>query len=257
MPVQPVVQPVQVVQRTDARTSPLNLKSLREQVYEHLREEIETGGLRPGSFLDQDRIAAGLGISRTPLRDALIQLETEGFVEILPRRGVVVRALHLDDVRHLYEIVGALEGAALLSAFELLSPGDLGRMRALNAGMEAALDGSDFDAYYERNLAFHGVFLERSDNRELRRTVRVCKQRLYDFPRERAFVPEWERRSTREHAALLDLLESRDARGAADFLRDVHWSFEVQKPFLLRYHHLEAEAGAEAGAGAGAGEPDR
>ncbi len=228
------------------RTSPLNLKSLREQVYEHLRAEIESGRLRPGSFLDQDRISSDLGISRTPLRDALIQLETERFVEILPRRGVVVRPLHLEDVRHLYEIIGALEGAALLSVFERLGPADVDRLQALNAEMETALDASDFDAYYERNLAFHGVFLERSDNLELRRTVRVCKQRLYDFPRERAFVAEWERRSTGEHAALVRLLGAGDARGAADFLRDVHWSFEVQRPFLLRYHRLESEAG-EAG----------
>jgi DNA-binding GntR family transcriptional regulator len=222
--------------------SPLNLKSLREQVYEHLRAEIEAGSLRPGSFLDQDGIAAELGTSRTPLRDALIQLETEGFVEILPRRGVVIRSLRLDDVRHLYEIIGALEGAALLSVAARLGPGERARMRDLNAEMGAALDAADFDAYYERNLAFHDVFLARSDNRELRRTVRVCRQRLYDFPRERAFVAEWERRSTREHEELVVLLAAGDARGAADFLRDVHWSFEVQKPFLLRYHHMESEA---------------
>jgi len=228
--------------RASPDASPLNLKSLREQVYEHLRSEIEAGSLRPGAFLDQDRIASELGISRTPLRDALLQLETEGFVDILPRRGVVIRVLHLDDVRHLYEIIGALEGAALLSAADDLGPDDLARMRERNAEMEAALDAADFDGYYERNLAFHDVFLARSDNRELRRTVRVCRQRLYDFPRERGFVAEWERRSTREHEELVALIETGDARAAADFLRDVHWSFEVQKPFLLRYHHLEAEA---------------
>lgn len=226
--------------RTSRNASPLNLKSLREQVYEHLRAAIQAGRLRPGAFLDQDRIAAELGTSRTPLRDALIQLETEGFVEILPRRGVVIRSLRLEDVRHLYEIIGALEGAALLSVAARLGPADLSRMRALNAEMEAALDASDFDAYYDRNLAFHEVFLAPSDNRELRRTVRVCRQRLYDFPRERAFVAEWERRSTREHEELVALLASGDARAAADFLRDVHWSFEVQKPFLLRYHRLES-----------------
>ena len=226
---------------------PLNLKSLREQVYEHLRAEIEAGRLRPGAYLDQDRIASELGTSRTPLRDALIQLETEGFVEIRPRRGVVIRTLRLDDVRHLYEIIGALEGAALLSVAGRLGAGDLARMRELNAAMEAALDTGDFDAYYERNLAFHDVFLARSDNGELRRTVRVCRQRLYDFPRERAFVAEWERRSTREHDRLVTLLAEDDARGAADFLRDVHWSFEVQKAYLLRYHRLEAGATGDGG----------
>ena len=204
----------------------LQLMSLREQVYEHLRASIEAGELVPGTFLDQNRISAELGISRMPLRDAMIQLDLEGFVEVLPRRGVRVRRLTLDDVRHLYEIIGALEGAALLSVHD-------------------GVDASDLDAYYSCNVEFHRVFLSRSDNRELRQNVRVCRQRLYDFPRERAFVPEWEHRSVREHQEFLDLLQEEKMRAAADFLRDVHWSFEVQKPFLVRYHHLETGIEAE------------
>jgi DNA-binding GntR family transcriptional regulator len=224
----------------------IQLSSLREQVYEHLRAAIEAGDLEPGTFLDQNRISAELGISRTPLRDALIQLDLEGFVEVLPRRGVRVRRLTLADVRHLYEIIGALEGAALLSARHSLVPDDIQRMERLNQEMTAALESAEFDLYYSLNVAFHRVFLSRSDNQELKRTVRVCRQRLYDFPRERAFVPEWERRSIDEHAALVDLLRAGDLRAAADYLRDVHWSFDVQRPFLLRYHHLN-DGGGEFG----------
>ena len=223
-----------------SNSSVLQLKSLREQVYEHLRASIEAGDLVPGTFIDQNQISSELGISRMPLRDAMIQLELEGFVDVLPRRGVRVRRLTLDDVRHLYEIIGALEGAALLSSPDGIDPGDLIRMDSLNREMSSALESGDFDTYYSRNVDFHRVFLSWSDNLELRQSVRVCRQRLYDFPRERAFVPEWERRSIREHGELLDLLLEGKTREAADFLRDVHWSFEVQKPFLIRYHHLES-----------------
>ena len=222
-----------------SNSSVLQLKSLREQVYEHLRASIEAGDLVPGTFIDQNHISSELGISRMPLRDAMIQLELEGFVDVLPRRGVRVRRLTLDDVRHLYEIIGALEGAALLSSPDGIDPGDLIRMDSLNREMSSALESGDFDTYYSRNVDFHRVFLSWSDNLELRQSVRVCRQRLYDFPRERAFVPEWEDRSIREHGELLDLLLEGKTREAADFLRDVHWSFEVQKPFLIRYHHLE------------------
>ena len=221
----------------------IQLMSLREQVYEHLRGSIEAGALEPGAFLDQNRISADLGISRTPLRDALLQLDLEGFVEVLPRRGVRVRQLTLDDIRHLYEVIGALEGAALLSSGEALTNREIETLERLNRAMSAALDTGDFDSYYGLNLEFHGVFLSRSDNEELKRTVRVCRQRLYDFPRERAFVPEWERRSISEHAALVTLIRKRDLRAAADFLRDVHWSFAVQKPYLLRYYHLDGSNG--------------
>jgi DNA-binding GntR family transcriptional regulator len=234
------------MERRMSEASVLQLKSLREQVYEYLRASIEAGELLPGTFIDQNRISAELGISRMPLRDAMIQLELEGFVDILPRRGVRVRGLTLDDVRHLYEIIGALEGAALLSNPDGIDPGDLVRMDSLNRQMSSALSSGDFDTYYARNVDFHRVFLSWSDNLELKRSVRVCRQRLYDFPRERAFVPEWEHRSIREHGEFLDLLLDGRVREAADYLRDVHWSFDVQKSFLVRYHHLENGIGADA-----------
>ena len=219
-----------------AAAGPLNTSSLREQVYRHLRDAINRGELAPGSFLDQNAISEALGISRTPLRDALLQLEAEGFVSILPRRGVQVRALTLDDARHLYEIIGALEGAALLAVAPTFAAADVRRMRTLNADMVVALGDDDFETYYTLNLAFHDVFLERSDNVWLARTVRVCKERLYDFARPPNFVPDWELASTAEHAEFLDLLERGDWPGAADYLRDVHWGFAVQRPFVERYY---------------------
>jgi len=228
----------------------LYLKSLREQVYDYLREAINRGELEPGSFIDQNRLSAELGTSRTPLRDALIQLETEGFVSILPRRGVRVNRLLLGDIRHLYEIIGALEGVALMSGFERIAPGHTARMESLNEGMRSAVAAGDFDTYYNLNLAFHDVFLGLSDNHGLLRTVEVCKQRLYDFPRERDFVREWELTSTDEHSELVRLIDSGEARAAADFLRDVHWSYEVQQRFIVQYYHADEAGGTLASSGA-------
>jgi len=218
------------------RGSPLVLKSLRGQVYDHLRQLLNRGELPPGHFLDLDALEARLGVSRTPLRDALLQLEAEGFVSILARRGVQVRPLRRDDVRHIYEIVGALEGAALLAAFPRLGPAEAATLRRLNREMRTAVESGDFDRYYDRNLAFHDVFLDRCDNERLVRLVRTLKQRLYDWPRRRGFVKAWEVASVREHAAFARLVEKGDARGAADHLRDVHWSYAVQERFVEQYY---------------------
>lgn len=223
----------------------LQLRSLREQVYEYLRDAINRGELHAGSFLDQNQLSARLGISKTPLRDALIQLESEGFVSILPRRGVVVNELTLDDIRHLYEIIGALEGVTVVAVAAKLDGSHLETMRSLNVEMIAAVEAGDFDTYYGRNLEFHNEFLRLSDNTALLRTVENLKHRLYDFPRRGSFVAAWERASTGEHAAFLDLLEDRDFRGAADFLRDVHWSFAVQRRFILRYYFPDESAPEE------------
>ena len=216
--------------------SPLVLKSLRQQVYDHLRRLLNCGELRPGGFLDLGALESRLGVSRTPLRDALLQLEAEGFVNILPRRGVQVRPLTRDDVRHLYQIVGALEGAALLAAFPRLGPPELAALRRLNAAMKQALAADDFDGYYDRNLAFHDVILARCDNARLVELVRALKQRLYNWPRRRGFVKAWELASVREHARLVRLVAAGDARRAADHLRDVHWSFAVQERYIEQYY---------------------
>jgi DNA-binding GntR family transcriptional regulator len=221
--------------------SPLVLKPLREQVYDHLRHLMSRGELRPGGYLDLAALEARLGVSRTPLRDALLQLSSEGFVTIHPRRGVQVRPLTREDVRHLYEIIGALEGAALLAAFPRLGPGEAAALRRLNREMHAAVQSGDFDRYYEKNLAFHDVFLDRCDNERLVRLVRTLKQRLYDWPRRRGFVKAWELASVGEHAAFARLVGRGDARGAADHLRDVHWSYAVQQRFIEQYYFADGD----------------
>ncbi|MGB5660839.1 MAG: GntR family transcriptional regulator [Thermoanaerobaculia bacterium] len=219
----------------------LQLRSLREQVYEYLRDAINRGELDAGSFLDQKKLSEGLGISKTPLRDALIQLETEGFVSILPRRGVIVNRLTLEDIRHLYEIIGALEGAVVISVGDRLEETHFQHMRSLNAEMIQAVEAGEFNRYYARNLSFHEVFLGLSQNTSLLRMVENAKHRLYDFPRRRDFLPDWESASTGEHAAFLDLLEGGDVRSAADYLRDVHWSFDVQQRFIVQYYFPEKD----------------
>ncbi|MFQ6039108.1 MAG: GntR family transcriptional regulator, partial [Candidatus Aminicenantales bacterium] len=180
----------------------LNLKSLKDQVYEYLQDQLESGALRPGSVINIEETSRRLGISRTPLRDALLQLEMEGFVSIFPRRGVVVNHLTLQDIRNYYEIIGALESTAMHGAFEKIKKTHLQRMHALNDAMEEAIAADDFNRYYRNNLKFHQVFLKLCGNENLIHIVHTLKKRLYDFPRQEGFVKEWEEASIREHREL-------------------------------------------------------
>jgi DNA-binding GntR family transcriptional regulator len=226
-----------------AEISPLpQLKSLREQVYEYLRDEMNKGALTPGSTINLNAMSSRLGISKTPLRDALIQLECEGFVTILPRRCVVVNQLTIEDIRQAYETAGALEGSAVQSAFHKFEQHHIAEFERLNEEMRGAIEGGDFDKYYQLNLSFHDVFLDLSGNEMLRRIVMPIKRRLYDFPR-RGYIKEWELRNCEEHDVFIQCVKEADREGAVKVIRDLHWSFAAQEDFLRRFYLQEAAEG--------------
>ena len=214
----------------------LNIKSLKEQVYEYLRGQLGKGEILPGSSINMDETCHKLGVSRTPLRDALLQLEMEGFVSILPRRGVIVNHLTLQDIKNYYEIIGALESAALMADFERVKETQIQKMYALNAEMKQAIDQDDFNQYYQKNLLFHDVFLNRCENKNLVKIVNTLKRRLYDFPRQEGFVKQWEVTSIDEHQELVRLIEEGKKEQASNYIRDVHWSYDVQEKFLKKYY---------------------
>ncbi len=214
----------------------LNVKSLKEQVYEYLRDQMRHGGILPGSAIDMEETSKKLGVSKTPLRDALLQLEMEDFVTILPRRAVVVNELTLDEVRNYYDLIGALEAKALGMSFSRLGSDEIERLERLVEGMEKALASDNFDLYYDRNLRFHDAYLKPCGNPALIKVVNTLKKRLYDFPRQSRFVKEWELASIKEHRELLRLIREGRRDEAMRFVEDVHWSFAIQERFIVKYY---------------------
>lgn len=212
------------------------IKSLREKVYDYLRAQMSKGAVRPGAFLNLDDISGELGMSRTPLRDALFQLESEGFVTIYPRRGVAVNVLTPENIKSIYEILGALESAVIITTALRFQPPYADDMDKHNEQMRKALERNNFSMYYDSNLKFHNVYLNLSDNDEMLHYIKVHKERLYDFPRNKTFVKEWELHSLDEHARMVELFRAGDFSGAAEYVRDVHWSFAVQERFIRKYY---------------------
>lgn len=219
----------------DGEHSVLNYKSLREQVYEYLRGELHSGRLLPGASINLGDICTRLRISRTPLRDALLQLAAEGFVTITPRRGACVNILTMDDIRNSFEIVGALEAAVIESVFDRFQPVHVEKMRRLNASIREVLEKHDFENYFELNVAFHRVFHDLSDNVMLQRIIRPIQQRLYDFPR-RNYIQEWELRNCGDHEVLIDAIVRKDRDAAVRVWKDVHWSLSVYEEYVREFY---------------------
>ncbi len=215
----------------------VNNGTLREKVYNYLREELAKGSLIPGSYINQNAICDNLDISRAPLRDALIQLETEQFVQILPRRGVLIKKLTLQDIKNSYEIIGPLESSVVLSEFYKFKPSHIARLEKINDGLRKTLDKERFDEYYELNLKFHDIFLALSDNTFLNHILPPLKQRLSDFPRMK-YDRQWELVNLLEHKRFIDSLKAGNREAAASIIKYEHWSFDHHKENLIKIYRL-------------------
>ncbi|MCG8470698.1 MAG: GntR family transcriptional regulator [Desulfobacterales bacterium] len=213
----------------------INIQPLREQIYEYMRDEINKGNLQPGELVNTSKISRSLGISKTPLREALIQLECDGFVTILPRKGVMVNRLTLADVRESWEICRVFEYEMMNKLFDHIDEDCIAKMEAINNEMMAATKEKDPDRFYSLNIDFHDAFLSLSKNSQMRRILRLIKQRLYDFL-SRSCIPEWESVNCDEHDELIRLLKSDDREAATRFLKEVHWAFEKQQEHIRRFY---------------------
>jgi len=218
----------------------INSQCLRDQIYAHLRDDIKRGALKPGAFINMDNLSKELNISKTPLREALIKLECQGFVEILPRRGVIVRELTYGELREYYEVIGFLESSVVYSVFDQLkSPSLIEKMKQSNAQQRILLSNQQFDRYYQLNLEFHDIFLTLSNNKTLQDIVVPLKKRLYDFPWHR-LREDWEKVNLNEHDKLIANIEKGDRLGTAAVVRDEHWGWKKHEPYFIKFYNFDA-----------------
>ena len=194
---------------------------LRAQVYEYLRNELKAENLKPGMFVSMNLIMKNLGMSRTPLRDALLQLQTEGFVTFLPQRGIRINELSQRDIEDMYEMLGALDSRVLLSVFDQLGPIEIEKMKKLNQEMLENISETSFNRYWDLNTEFHNVYLSLSSNMPVLNQINIIRQRLFEFGKK-----DWHRKMREmnysEHLTLIELIEKGNAVEAADYMRDVH-----------------------------------
>jgi len=194
------------------------------------------GCLAPGGSLNLRSISQSLGLSITPLRDALIQLESEGFVAIQPRRGIYIVELTLNDFRNLYEFIGVLENTAINSIKGKIDRDVIEKLRECNNCLERSIEKQDLDGIYHENIYFHNLYLDLCENPFLLKTLRTLRMRLFDFPRMTSIPRDWWESSLQEHAQFIGLLEQGQICQAADYMREVHFSYQYQEHYISKYH---------------------
>jgi len=217
-------------------------ETIADKVYALLRQDIATGRFRPGERILEKALAHRLGISRTPIREALIRLEIEAVVVCTSRRSYNVRTLSVADVREIYDTLGILEGAAAQTVAARLTDDDLRDLRQFNKTMESAAAKPDLPAFGHWNRRFHDVFLLRLENRTLRETCNLVRGPLYTFPVQHRSLADWLRKSVSEHRAIIKLAAAGDAPALGNYFRDVHWSYDRNRRFIMDAFDREGEA---------------
>jgi len=205
--------------------------SLRKQIFDYLSNQIEIGVLAPGSLINVRQLTKELDVSRTPLREALAQLEIQGLVTIMPQRGVMINVLTYDELLDIFEILGALESQVLKNVFERISKNKIDVMERYNRSMAQNIVKERNRKFHETNIRLHSVFLDLSDNKELTNYVSTLKLRLFGFAL-KSYRNRFKEAIVREHKKFIALLRSGKKDNAADFLKNVHWKFNYPENFI-------------------------
>ncbi|SDO44338.1 GntR family transcriptional regulator [Desulforhopalus singaporensis] len=206
-------------------------QSLRNQIYEILSEKLHRGELLPGSVIDQKKICKELGISRTPLNNALIRLDAEGIVTIHPRSRVTVNILEEEDIQYLYGIIGTIESTLVANGFDNYTTEVLDQMSELNKQMKEYVREGDLRSYSLLHYEFHQFFIMMAPNMFAERILRPIKNRLWDFPA-KSFPQQWYLDACAEHDRILEAIRDKDLEEAVFCMKDVHWDFEYNKKYI-------------------------
>jgi DNA-binding GntR family transcriptional regulator len=192
---------------------------LSDQAYAVLRAAIIDGTLAPGERLRDPELVLRLGLSRTPIREALARLQEDGLVESEPNRFTRVAPLDRRDARDAYPIVAALHALAAELGVRHLTRQDMGTMRTENQRFAKAIAAVDVDEAMSADDAFHGVIIDASGNPAIRATLDRLMPRLHRLERVQ-FGSLRGRRSVAQHEAIIAASERGDAQAAADAVRE-------------------------------------
>jgi DNA-binding GntR family transcriptional regulator len=203
-----------------APDAPLENRTLREQAIDHLREEILSSRLAPGTELGEAALARSLGISRGPLREALGQLTAEGLVTIVPRRGAVVTRLTRQEFIDAYQVRESLESLALRLAVPRLSASEKAELHQMCEEMEREAQVGNTTRFFEINREFHRVLVHASGNRKLEAVHAQLIAQMGRLMSKSAELRGGLEQSAAEHRAILDAVDCGDPALAVRLLEE-------------------------------------
>lgn len=192
---------------------------LSEQLRDLIEERIATGFYMPGARLDETELASEFGVSRTPVREALFQLEMSGLIEIRPRRGAIVKNLTAQQLYEMFEVMAELESMCARLASRRMSEPEVVALRKAHDACEEARTEGDPDKYYQLNKIFHESIYKGSHNTFLTEQAMNLHRRLAPYRRLQLRVRGRMEKSLDEHERIVKAIEQGNEVDASDVVR--------------------------------------
>lgn len=199
------------------RLPPIRLDAYRplwELVAETLRAAIQSGKLKPGARLMEIQLAEELGVSRTPIREAIRELEADGYVVMIPRRGAYVADISLKDIAQVFEIRSALEELAAGLAAERITEDELEELERLLLEIRDSIDRQDMEGIIEADVQFHQILYEASRNTRLIEIINNLRDQVLRFRSVSLHYPGRLEATWQEHRDLVEAIADRNAARA-------------------------------------------
>jgi DNA-binding GntR family transcriptional regulator len=198
----------------------ISTTALYQEVATRLRSRIYSQDLKPGVAIDEKALAEEYGISRTPMREALKVLHSEGLVVLEPRRGCFVTELKQQDIDELFPLMALLEGRCAYEAVKKAKPADIKRVEDLHSKLEKLAAAGDVDKYFEQNCLFHELVQKLSGNNWLERTTNDLRKFLKLMRGRQLHLPGRLQESLAEHRMLLAAFQNRNYAAAEKIMHD-------------------------------------
>lgn len=195
-------------------------KALYQEVAERLRQRIFAHELTPGTWIDEQKLAEQYGISRTPLREALKVLASEGLVELKPRRGCYVTEVSHQDIDDIFPLMALLEGRCAADAINRATKTDIVALKAIHERLETAAKEGGIEAFFEANQAFHRQIQELANNRWMLSVIQDLRKVLKRSRMHSLSLEGRLQQSLEEHRSIMAAFEAGDAARAEKVMHD-------------------------------------
>ncbi|HHY04897.1 MAG TPA: GntR family transcriptional regulator [Thermoanaerobacterales bacterium] len=211
-----------------------NYKPLRELVFDALREAILSGTLKPGDRLMEVQLAEEMGVSRTPVREAIRKLELEGLVVMVPRKGAYVSGLSLKDAADLFEIRQSLEGLAASLAAERITDEEIKMLEDSFKQLVEATKSQVVEDIMKKDADFHQVLFNATRNDRLTQIISNLKEQIDRFRLKSFSNPSRMKSILKEHKNILDAIKDRDTDRAEKLAKQHIENVETNVMNILR-----------------------